>query len=347
MAAPQDHRFLWLSAAMVRADLTSHIADATSWMRAEKAVIADFSRGDTLSDLALALSLSITERRRLKSVVDSLISDTAPLPETEIETSLRDVPLGDEDGDGDWTRPSPDDPEPIRAPEIPSRSSAPPVPAFVPPPGPAPGQASSSHHLRWCKRHGKWRDPDRTFQLSNGDFECSPTSICKGFSAPDHSKSDRKGSGRAPKAASNPDSAAPSRSPQNSARREPRGSSRSPDHGHHRRKRRSPSGPPLSRHPSPKRRPLTSPRAIADSLFLFMDVNHMNLERSDDGYFKLKDIMKTWGRKHALNTEDVLGAIGGSMFKRMRNEMRANFLVYQEDVVGADIFVSIPEPSVR
>ena len=78
-----------------------------------------------------------------------------------------------------------------------------------------------------------------------------------------------------------------------------------------------------------------------------MDVNHMNLERSDDGYFKLKDIMKTWGRKHALNTEAVLGAIGVSTFKRMRNEMRANFLVYQEDVVGADIFVSIPEPSVR
>jgi hypothetical protein len=78
-----------------------------------------------------------------------------------------------------------------------------------------------------------------------------------------------------------------------------------------------------------------------------MDVNPMNLERSADGYFKLKDLMKTWGRKHALNTEDVLGAIGGSMFKRMRNETRANFLVFQEDVVGADIFLSIPERTVR
>ena len=78
-----------------------------------------------------------------------------------------------------------------------------------------------------------------------------------------------------------------------------------------------------------------------------MDVNHMNLERSDDGYFKLKDIMKTWGRKHALNTEDVLGAIGGSMFKRMRNEMRANVLVFQEDEAGAEILLSVPGRSVR
>jgi hypothetical protein len=346
MSAAQEQRFLWLSAALVQAGLTSLLAEAATWMRTEEAVIADFSRGVTISDLGAALSLTNTQLKRLRSVIESLVPDTVPLP--EIEVSLRDVSSEENECDGrDWKRSPSVDPEHNRTSELPSRSSAPPAPVLRPPPGPAPGQASSSHHLRWCKRHGKWRDPDRTFQLSNGDFECSPTSICKGFSAPDHPKSDRKGSGRAPKAASNPDSAVSSRLPRNSARREPRGTSRSPDHGHRRRKRKSPSGPPLSRHPSPKRRPLTSPRAIADSLFLFMDVNHMNLERSDDGYFKLKDIMKTWGRKHALNTEDVLGAIGGSMFKRMRNEMRANFLVYQEDVVGADISVSIPERTVR
>jgi hypothetical protein len=73
----------------------------------------------------------------------------------------------------------------------------------------------------------------------------------------------------------------------------------------------------------------------------------MKLERTSDGYFKLKDLMKTWGRKHDLTTEDVLSAITGSLFKTMRNEMRANFLIFQEDEAGAEILLSIPDRSVR
>ena len=57
--------------------------------------------------------------------------------------------------------------------------------------------------------------------------------------------------------------------------------------------------------------------------------------------------MKAWGHKHALSTEDVLNAVGGFMFKRVSGEMRAHFLVYRADSVGADIFLSIPEPGVR
>jgi hypothetical protein len=73
----------------------------------------------------------------------------------------------------------------------------------------------------------------------------------------------------------------------------------------------------------------------------------MKLKRTFDGYFRLKDLMQTWGRKHDLSTEEVLNAIAGSLFKSMRNETRANFLIYQEDDAGADILLSIPVPSVR
>ena len=73
----------------------------------------------------------------------------------------------------------------------------------------------------------------------------------------------------------------------------------------------------------------------------------MKLKRTSDGYFRLKDLMETWGRKHDLSTEEVLNAIAGSLFKTMRNETRANFLIYQEDDAGADILLSIPVPSVR
>ena len=78
-----------------------------------------------------------------------------------------------------------------------------------------------------------------------------------------------------------------------------------------------------------------------------MNENPMETTRSPDGYFKLKDLMKAWGHKHALSTEDVLSAVGEFMFKRVRGEMGAHFLVYRADSVGADIYLSIPEPGVQ
>ena len=344
MSAAQEQRFLWLSAALVQAGLTSLLAEAATWMRTEEAVIADFSRGVTISDLGAALSLSNTQLNRLRAVIENLVPDTAPLP--EIEVSLRDASSEKDECNGrDWKRSSPVDPEHSRTSELPSRSSAPPAPVLRPPPGPAPGQASPNQHLRWCAKHGKWRDPERTYRHSSGDFECSSSSRCKG--APVHSKPERKGAVRAPKSTSHQDSTASSRLPLEISRRGSSGSSRSPDRGHQRHKRKSPSGSAHSRHPSPKRKPLSSPRSIADSLFLTIDTNSMKLERTSDGYFKLKDLMKTWGRKHDLTTEDVLSAIADSLFKTMRNERRVNFLVFQEDEAGAEILLSVPDRSVR
>jgi hypothetical protein len=57
--------------------------------------------------------------------------------------------------------------------------------------------------------------------------------------------------------------------------------------------------------------------------------------------------MKTWGRDHQLSTEEVLGAVTSSLFKIMRQENRANFLIWQGDEAGAEILLSIPVPSVR
>ena len=78
-----------------------------------------------------------------------------------------------------------------------------------------------------------------------------------------------------------------------------------------------------------------------------MNENPMDITVTKDGYFMLKDLMKTWGRKNALSTEEVLSAVGESMFKRVRGEHRAQFLVYQADLSGADIYLSIPEASVQ
>ena len=73
----------------------------------------------------------------------------------------------------------------------------------------------------------------------------------------------------------------------------------------------------------------------------------MKLERTSDDYLKRKDLIKTWACTHNLTTEDVLSAIADSSFKTMRNEKRGNFLVFQEDVAGAETFLSIPDRSVR
>jgi hypothetical protein len=139
--ASQEQRFLWLSSALAQAGPASRLTAAAAWMRSEGAVIGDFSRSDTLADLASAVGLSGTEQKRLKSVIGTLIpgSDSRSLP--EIEALLRDEPLEEDDsGGGDWVRASPDDPEPIRASEqnregTSDRSGGLSVPAFLPPLG--------------------------------------------------------------------------------------------------------------------------------------------------------------------------------------------------------------------
>ena len=73
----------------------------------------------------------------------------------------------------------------------------------------------------------------------------------------------------------------------------------------------------------------------------------MDTAVTPDGYFKLKDLMKDWGYKHAVTTEDVLSAVGHNMFKVVRNETRVHFMVYQDDKFGADIYLSIPEHGVQ
>ena len=78
-----------------------------------------------------------------------------------------------------------------------------------------------------------------------------------------------------------------------------------------------------------------------------MNENPMNITVTSDGYFMLKDLMKSWGHKNALSTEEVLSAVGEFMFKRVRGEHRAHFLVYQAGHRGADIYLSIPEASVQ
>ena len=140
MSAAQEQRFIWLSTALVQAGLAALLAEAAIWMREEEAVIADFSRDVTISDLGAALSLSNTLINRLRAVFGNLVPDTAPLP--EIEVSLRDAySEKDEDNGRDWKRSSPVDPEHSRTSEVSSRSSAPPAPVLRPPPGPAPGPA--------------------------------------------------------------------------------------------------------------------------------------------------------------------------------------------------------------
>ena len=92
---------------------------------------------------------------------------------------------------------------------------------------------------------------------------------------------------------------------------------------------------------------LSSPLAIAESLFHTMDTNPAKLAITEDGFYRLKDLMNTWGHKHHLSTEEVLSAIACSLFKVMKKVDRANFLVWQNDDADADILLSIPVPAVR
>ena len=68
---------------------------------------------------------------------------------------------------------------------------------------------------------------------------------------------------------------------------------------------------------------------------------------SRDGFFKLKDLMKNWGDKLGVSLSQVLSAVSEYLFKEVNGEMRAHFLIWQDDEFGADILLSIPEPKVQ
>ena len=68
---------------------------------------------------------------------------------------------------------------------------------------------------------------------------------------------------------------------------------------------------------------------------------------SRDGFFKLKDLMKNWGDKLGVSLSQVLSAVSENLFKEVNGEMRAHFLIWQDDEFDADIEVSIPEPKVQ
>jgi hypothetical protein len=310
-------------------------------MRKESAVIRDFSRSDTLVDLAAALGLSGTEQKRLKAVIGTIICGKDSRTHPEIEALMRNDPLDDELAEGRVrTQDSTATSGHRRAtthPQggTPAQTSAPPPRAILSPKGFALGQTSAAQ--RKCRLHDKWRLPLWLNELPNGEHECTTESKCKeaGPASPAPAKSERKGSGRGH---------IPS---QGKSRRERSSSTLHPNHDQRSRKRSSPSGPPRTRAASPKRSPLTSPRAIADSLFHYMNDNPMSTSASRDGYFKLKDLMKDWGDNLALSSGEVLSAVSENLFKEVRGEMRAHFLIWQEDVVGADILLSIPEPRVQ
>ena len=195
--------------------------------------------------------------------------------------------------------------------------------------------------LRLCSIHDKMRDPAKTYQLSNGDFSCKKMHEC--ITGPSQSKPGKEGA-RAPKSQQRrADSSL--RPPRNSRRS--RGCSRSRSRGRHGQRRRASGSPARPRHPSPGHTTLSSPLAIAESLFHTMDTNPAKLTLTSDGFYRLKDLMKTWGHKHHLSTEEVLSAIACSLFKVMKKVDRANFLVWQNDDADADIMLSIPVPAVR
>ena len=68
---------------------------------------------------------------------------------------------------------------------------------------------------------------------------------------------------------------------------------------------------------------------------------------SRDGFFKLKDLMKNWGDKLGFSLSQVLSAVSENLFKEVNGEMRAHFLIWQDDEFDADIEISIPEPKVQ
>lgn len=326
---------LWLSAAFVQAGLPTYIAEATAWMNSEKAVAADFTRSNTIDDLGNDLKLTKTQVQRLRSKIEALSPDSIPLP--GVEASLRDK-SPEEDNDHTTTR-RPRSPtradlnQSTATPSRPAAASAP-APAMLPPP-------SAKTRYRLCAVHNKQRDQSKMYQLTNGDYACKKPFEC--MSGPPQSNVTKEAD-RAPN---------PQRTKAGSSRRPSRGSRRSRDRSRSRsrtrrgHRRRSPSNPVRPRQLSPGHSTLTSPLSIADSLFQTMDSNPSRLKLTSDGFYRLKDLMGTWGKKHQLSKEEVLSAIACSLFKVVKKAHRANFLIWQNDDLDADILLSIPAAAVR
>ena len=52
--------------------------------------------------------------------------------------------------------------------------------------------------------------------------------------------------------------------------------------------------------------------------------------------------MRVWGRNEGLKFDEVLNAVGNSLFKRINDENRVRFCVYQDDHKGDAIFLRVP-----
>jgi hypothetical protein len=331
--AAEEQQLQWLSAALVQADLHAYISEVTAWMSSERAIVADFCRSDTIEELGKALKLTNTQVQRLRTKIEALSPVSIPLP--GIEVSLRDKsPDVDDDEIVSWRPPSPSRPDQNRVPAPPLHSGATSATA-------RPSTPSKRTELRLCSIHGKMRDPEKTYQLSNGNFSCNKKHECITVSS--QPKTGKEGA-RSPKAQHH--RADSSLRPARNSRRG-RSCSRSRSRGRHSQRRRASGSPARTRHPSPGHMTLSSPLAIAASLFHTMDTNPAKLAVTEDGFYRLKDLMNTWGRKHHLSKEEVLSAIACSLFKVMKKVDRANFLVWQNDDADADILLSIPVPAVR
>jgi len=131
--AANGQQSLWLSAALVQAGLPSYIAEASAWMSSEQAIVADFCRDNTISDLGKALKLTNTQLQRLRSKIDALGPDTIPLP--ELDVSLRDKSSEEDvDDTANWRPPSLTVPDQNRSSAPPLLFMAPPAPDMQPPP---------------------------------------------------------------------------------------------------------------------------------------------------------------------------------------------------------------------
>ena len=86
---------------------------------------------------------------------------------------------------------------------------------------------------------------------------------------------------------------------------------------------------------------------IADSLFNYMNDSSRSTSTSKDGFVNLKDLMKNWGDTLGVSVKQVLAAVSDNLFKEVNGEMRAHFLVWQDDELDADILLSIPEPKAQ
>ena len=63
---------MWLAGAMAQAGLFPFVTEACNWMAVEQAIVADFCRADTISDLGEALKLTKTQLQRLRTKIEVL-----------------------------------------------------------------------------------------------------------------------------------------------------------------------------------------------------------------------------------------------------------------------------------